>query len=29
MKQAAKMFSIDVLDHVVIGYARFDRAVRD
>ena len=29
IKQAAKMFSIDVLDHVVIGYESFDRAVRD
>ena len=29
IKQATKMFSIDVHDHVVIGYERFDRAVRD
>jgi DNA repair protein RadC len=29
IKQAAKHFDIEVLDHVVIGYQSFDRAVRD
>jgi DNA repair protein RadC len=29
IKQAAKHFDIEVLDHVVIGYQCFDRAVRD
>lgn len=28
IKQAAKHFDIEVLDHVVIGYQCFDRAVR-
>jgi len=29
IKQAAKHFDIEVLDHVVIGYQCFDRAVND
>jgi len=29
IKQAAKHFDIEVLDHVVIGYQCFDRAVRN
>ena len=29
IKQAAKHFDIDVLDHIVIGYQCFDQAVRD
>jgi len=29
IKQAAKQFDIQVLDHVVIGYQCFDRAVSD
>lgn len=29
IKQAAKHFDIEVLDHVVIGFQCFDRAVRD
>ena len=29
IKQAAKYFDIEVLDHVVIGYQCFDRAVND
>ena len=29
IKQAAKHFDIDVLDHIVIGYQCFDRAVID
>mgnify|MGYP000206345733 CR=1 FL=1 len=29
IKQAAKHFDIEVLDHIVIGYQCFDRAVRD